>query len=137
MTSGNEAPDSEATAAALPSDLRLALVCWYRAQHHGSQQEEIDADEMLSIALSKCIKAMRDVTYAVVAPQQQAAAPMIEVGVTSRGSRLYRQQNGAGGHSYWSDSIGGGVIIYDTCLAAREELEMALRIEGEFERGER
>ena len=60
-----------------------------------------------------------------------------EVGQTSRGYRLYREPNGAGGHRYWSDSIGGGVVIYDTCLASREELELALKIEGEFERGER
>ena len=30
----------------------------------------------------------------------------------------------------------GGVVIYDTCLASREELELCLQIEGEFERGE-
>ena len=63
--------------------------------------------------------------------------PLIEVGETSRGYTLWRQENGAGGHRYWSDSIGGGVVIYDTCLASQEELELAIKIEGEFERGER
>ena len=63
--------------------------------------------------------------------------PLIEVGQTSRGDRIYREANNVGGHRYWSDSIGGGVVIYDTCLASREELELAIKIEQEFEHGER
>lgn len=66
-----------------------------------------------------------------------AGSQLVEVGETSRGYKLYREPNGVGGHRYWSDSIGGGVVVYDTCLASREELELALRIEGGFERGER
>jgi hypothetical protein len=57
---------------------------------------------------------------------------MEEVGQTSRGYRIYREPNGAGGHRYWSDAIGGGVIVWDTCLASREEIETAFRIEEEF-----
>jgi len=62
---------------------------------------------------------------------------IVEVGQTSRGYRIYREPNGAGGHRYWSDAIGGGVVIYDTCLASPEEIKLALKIEGEYERGER
>lgn len=70
-------------------------------------------------------------------PVQQTAGRLVEVGETSRGYRIYREPNEAGGHRYWSDAIGGGAVIYDTSIASREELELALRIEGEFERGER
>lgn len=51
------------------------------------------------------------------------------VGMTSRGNRLYREPNEAGGHRYWSDAISGGVVIWDTCLASAEELEVAMKIE--------
>lgn len=52
-----------------------------------------------------------------------------EVGKTSRGYTIFREPNGAGGHRYWSDAIGGGVVVWDTCLVSREELELALKIE--------
>ena len=61
-------------------------------------------------------------------------AEMIEVGETSRGCKLYRQPNNAGGHTYWSDAIGGGVVVWDTCLVSREELELAMKIEAELAR---
>jgi hypothetical protein len=32
------------------------------------------------------------------------------------GCTLYREENGVGGHRYWSDEVGGGVCIWDTCL---------------------
>jgi hypothetical protein len=32
------------------------------------------------------------------------------------GCTLYRETNGVGGHRYWSDEIGGGVMLWDTCL---------------------
>lgn len=45
--------------------------------------------------------------------------------------KLYREENGAGGHRYWSDSIGGGVIVWDTCLSSEEELMTAMKCEKE------
>lgn len=39
-----------------------------------------------------------------------------EVGRTPGGHTLYREPNEAGGHRYWSDEIGGGVMVWDTCL---------------------
>lgn len=50
-------------AIALPNDLRLALVCWYRAWHHGSSQDEIDAANVLAVTLSDRIPAMRAIVY--------------------------------------------------------------------------
>jgi hypothetical protein len=32
------------------------------------------------------------------------------------GCTLYKERNGVGGHRYWSDEVGGGVMIWDTCL---------------------
>lgn len=42
---------------------------------------------------------------------------------------LYREPNRAGGYRYWSDSVGGGVVIWDTNLASAEELLAAIRVE--------
>lgn len=54
---------------------------------------------------------------------------LTKVGRTSRGYTIYQEPNEAGGHRYWSDAIGGGVVIWDTCLASIEELEFAIQIE--------
>lgn len=55
---------------------------------------------------------------------------------TPHGYGIYREPNGAGGHRYWSDAIGGGVMVWDTCLASEDELltcmvEERRRIEAE------
>ncbi len=52
-----------------------------------------------------------------------------EIAEDSRGSRLYIEPNGVGGHRYWSDDIGGGVVIWDTALASIEMLELAIEHE--------
>lgn len=48
------------------------------------------------------------------------------VGVTARGYSIYRAPNGVGGWRYWSDEIGGGVMVWDTSLADRSTLEWCL-----------
>lgn len=58
-----------------------------------------------------------------------AAGPMIEVGETSRGYTLYRQTNGVGGYTYWSDEIGSGVMVWDTALVGLETLQLAIKVE--------
>lgn len=57
--------------------------------------------------------------------------PMVEVGRTRRGHTVYRQENGAGGHTYWCDDIGGGRVVWDTCLDDHETLAIALAAEGD------
>lgn len=39
---------------------------------------------------------------------------------------LYRQKNGAGGYTYWSDEIGCGVMVWDTCLVGEDTLLAAM-----------
>lgn len=52
-----------------------------------------------------------------------------EVGTTDRGYTIFRQVNEVGGHRYWSDEIGGGVVAWDTCLVDAGTLRECLRIE--------
>lgn len=47
----------------------------------------------------------------------------------SRGNQIFVEENEVGGHRYWSDSIGGGVVIWDTSLASEEELRLAIKAE--------
>jgi hypothetical protein len=49
-----------------------------------------------------------------------------EVARLPNGSTLYREPNEVGGHRYWSDEIGGGVCVWDTCLVDRATLLAAL-----------
>lgn len=42
------------------------------------------------------------------------------------GCSLYWEENGAGGRSYYSDEIGGGVLVWDTSLVDRGTLLAAL-----------
>lgn len=54
------------------------------------------------------------------------AEPFEEVCELPNGATLYRQKNGAGGYTYYSDEIGGGVMVYDTCLVAASTLMATL-----------
>lgn len=52
------------------------------------------------------------------------------------GSGLYRESNGVGGHRYWSDEVGGGVCVWDTCLVGSDTLLAALTEEARRSRAE-
>ncbi len=56
---------------------------------------------------------------------------MKEIREDSRGNRLYVEPNKAGGRTYWSDEIGGGVMVWDTALVSLEMLELAIESEKE------
>ena len=51
---------------------------------------------------------------------------MEQVGLTPCGYMLYREPNEAGGHRYWSDEVGGGVMVWDTCLVCSNTLLAAI-----------
>ncbi|MCB1970964.1 MAG: hypothetical protein KDG54_11210 [Geminicoccaceae bacterium] len=51
------------------------------------------------------------------------------VASTMRGYALYRRPNGVGGHTCYSDEIGGGVLAWDTSLVDRETMLAFLMIE--------
>lgn len=51
---------------------------------------------------------------------------MEEVCELPGGYCLYRKGNGVGGYTYWSDEIGGGVLVWDTCLVSEVTLLAAL-----------
>jgi len=55
-----------------------------------------------------------------------------EVGKTQRGYTIYVEDNEVGGHRYWSDEVGGGVMIWDTSLVCPESMELAILLESGF-----
>ena len=52
--------------------------------------------------------------------------PMERLCLLPCGSHLYREPNGAGGHTYYSFEIGGGIVAWDTSLINRSTLLAAL-----------
>lgn len=50
------------------------------------------------------------------------------------GATLYRESNGVGGHRYWSDEVGGGVMLWDTSLTDKSTLLAAITEEMKEER---
>lgn len=48
------------------------------------------------------------------------------------GSTLYWKQNEAGGRTYFSDEVGGGVHVWDTCLVDQSTVLAALTKEWEL-----
>ena len=50
------------------------------------------------------------------------------------GCTLFWEPNGAGGRRYSSDEIGGGTIVWDTCLVEKSTLLAAMNIEEMHER---
>ncbi len=53
----------------------------------------------------------------------------VEFNLGKTGYTLYRFKNIIGGHVYYSDEVGGGVFVWDTCLVDRNTLFEALRLE--------
>lgn len=51
---------------------------------------------------------------------------MKEVGKTKEGYTIFVQENGVGGHRYFSNEIGGGVFVWDTSLVSPESLLFAI-----------
>ena len=49
-----------------------------------------------------------------------------ELGRLPNGCTLFRRANRVGGHRYFSDEIGGGVDVWDTCLVAESTLLAAI-----------
>lgn len=56
--------------------------------------------------------------------------PLVEVGQDSRGNRVYRKGNEAGGDTYYSDDIGGGRVVLDTALDEPEAIVIAMKDAG-------
>jgi hypothetical protein len=51
---------------------------------------------------------------------------MKDLGALPNGNHLFRNKNTAGGYGYYSDEIGGGVLVWDTCLVDESTLLAAL-----------
>jgi hypothetical protein len=49
-----------------------------------------------------------------------------EVSVLPNGCTLYVANNVAGGRTYFSDEIGGGVMVWDTCLVDTASILQAI-----------
>jgi len=47
----------------------------------------------------------------------------------SMGHQLFVENNEVGGRRYWSNEIGGGVLVWDTCLVGEEMLVLAVEAE--------
>lgn len=54
---------------------------------------------------------------------------------TPQGYGIFREPNGVGGYRYWSDEIGGGVMVWDTSIVNKDTLLTVIRAEWlrEFE----
>lgn len=57
---------------------------------------------------------------------------MKEIATDSRGNIIYVEDNEVGGRRYWSSSIGGGVVVWDTSLVSTEELSIAVDYEAKL-----
>ncbi len=55
---------------------------------------------------------------------------MKEIGQDSRGNTLFVKDDEVGGKEYWSDEIGGGVLVWSTSLVSKEMMELAIKAEG-------
>jgi hypothetical protein len=62
---------------------------------------------------------------------------LTEVGSTpDRRVFFYVENNEVGGRRYWLDSLGEGVMVWDTSLASPEEMRICLDIEMRLQREE-
>lgn len=52
-----------------------------------------------------------------------------KIGEDSRGNALYVEPTEVGGRRYWSDEVGGGVVVFDNALVSIEMIELAVAFE--------
>lgn len=48
------------------------------------------------------------------------------LGCLPNGCHLFRKPNKAGGYTYYSDEIGGGVMVWDTCMVSEGTILAAI-----------
>lgn len=53
----------------------------------------------------------------------------VDLGTFPNGAHLFRKLNEAGGYTYFSDEVSGGVMVWDTCLVAESTILTALTCE--------
>jgi hypothetical protein len=56
-------------------------------------------------------------------------ADLKHVGETPLGYSIFREDNTVGGHTYWSDEVGNGVVVWDTSLVSKDTLQRTLNLE--------
>lgn len=61
---------------------------------------------------------------------------MIVLKELPNGFTLYREPNGVGGYRYWSDEVGGGVVVWDTSLVEQSTILAAMTEEARRAREE-
>lgn len=59
-------------------------------------------------------------------PRGNGCGPLEEVCTLPGGYMLYRQRNEVGGYAYWTDQIGGGVMVWDTSIVDPNTLLIAM-----------
>jgi len=64
---------------------------------------------------------------------QDNQQPMDDVCELPNSCHLYRKKNEVGGHTYYSDEVGGGVFVWDTCLVSENTLLAAIVEEAKFQ----
>ncbi len=74
---------------------------------------------------------MRKIADAALSANPPAAEGWKGVTKDSRGNTLFVEDNKVGGHTYWSDEIGGGVMVWDTSVVSSEMVRLALKAEEE------
>ena len=62
---------------------------------------------------------------------------MTKIHEMPNGTWLYRKANECGGYAYYSDSIGGGVMLFDTCLHSFEELEFCIQYDRDHRKDDK
>jgi len=75
-----------------------------------------DPDKCRIVVASKQIKALKE----------GAKPEWIDL---PHGYGLFWKDNGVGGRVYYSDEIGGGVIVWDTCLVSEQTLLATIEVE--------
>jgi len=51
---------------------------------------------------------------------------MIDLGCLPNGAHLFRKPNEAGGYTYYTDEVGGGCMVWDTCLVSESTILAAI-----------
>ena len=96
--------------------------------HEGGIMSYDHAKDLMESVLSKMESVHGHPFDGVLVPYDEQSIIM-----PHNGCRLYWRDNGAGGRTYFSDEVGSGVVVWDTCSVDESTLKFAMEIESKLD----
>jgi hypothetical protein len=108
-------------------ELVARAITYSRERGEGSEGGKTEVGQLIIEGLEEALAFVADGSKGTVHTVQ--VNDLVEICRDDRGNAIYREPNEVGGHRYWSDSVGGGVLVWDTALVSKDDLLLVIEQE--------